>query len=118
MRLVTAVFPVLLLLTACGGGSTDTAPAEPTELASTPSIMTKDEVFIKVLKKEFPELATQSNGDLIDLGETVCEAFNHEVDRHDVYDVLVDSGFTYTSAGGFVGASIATYCPEHAGVIN
>lgn len=51
----------------------------------------------------------------LDLGNSICLAFDSDGTYLEVTDILMDSGFSAYDAGYIAGAAVINLCPEHAG---
>lgn len=95
------------VLAGCGGGD-----EEPTRTPAQVSADAADYAFGEYVK----ENDMTQYGDmkaLRDLAASACRTLDRDVQWIDMLKATMDAGFTARDAGGFIGASVAAYCPEH-----
>ncbi len=85
--------------------------------AGTAGATSTDDIFVSVLEDE--GIQAPSTAEAVSTAHDVCAVFD---DGGDLYDA-VDQVSKYTELGMndsafFVGASVATYCPEHEAAIS
>lgn len=80
---------------------------------SAESGLSDTDTFLAAARAVAPALAGVPDGDLRDLGESVCGAFDAGVTTAEVGVTMIESGLGATESGAVVGAATATLCPEH-----
>lgn len=126
MRTLTLALLAALALTGCSGAEDDTddssggnyAPRSVTpytEPYTVPSSGgdTTERAFEMALRDVgiIPMYGTLA--DHVDLARSTCSALDRGATDDQAVTVLIDSGYTRTLAGYFLGAATAAYCPEH-----
>jgi hypothetical protein len=123
-RKIAAILAAAALAISLGACSDDTdSGANPTvtitEEAPAP---TGDEVFVATVRENAPNMSRgASDADLIELGETTCQALDTlGGDPEALFYALYEEDPTldYGEVGALVGASISVYCPEYSGQID
>lgn len=105
------------LLTACGPDDDRTPDPEPGPAVSQPQSsetgLSDSDLYLAAARAVAPALETVPDGDLRDLGESVCGAFDAGVGTAEIGVTMIESGLDATSSGAVVGAATSTLCPEH-----
>jgi hypothetical protein len=84
--------------------------------AGTAAASATDDMFIDVITEE--GIQPPSNAEAIGVAHDVCAMIDGGSDLYDaITSVSEITELDVESSGFFVGASIATYCPEHEGMI-
>lgn len=76
---------------------------------------TPESAYLSTVRDEIPALSGESDADLIDLADFVCDAFQtvgFDDGMTRVIDLAKSAGMTAGEAGTIAGASAAAYCPE------
>lgn len=130
---------LLVGLTACGGGAdesdgaaetatvtrttttTTAAPPSSATASSSPAVSStpelspemREKIFVTFLEGQgfIPTYASAANA--VKLAEALCKRYDAGASYEDVVGVLLDGGVPATDAGGFEGAAVTAYCPEH-----
>lgn len=102
-----------------GSGPTVESAAEVAQLTVEPkptqkqlTTRQKDTMFTTYLAEQNLPLVSEAPAEAISVAHSMCEALSNGVSFEDLLDILVQE-FTPYQAGIFVGASVATYCPEN-----
>lgn len=115
MRLLAALLIVVALAgcSSSGGSGGSTAGGLPAHPTSGPKA---DRVFLSVERGQFPSSIDDKT--LIGLAHNLCHDFDHKVDWvTEVAALIHTGGMPAKTAGGFIAASVATYCPKHVAVL-
>jgi hypothetical protein len=115
---------VVLILVAylAGSGSSDKTPVESAPTAEdtyTPEVVTPEERYIENLHSLNDPLVEQNtDADLLELGQSVCEIYDNGYSTYDIIDELVyNSGLStdaeFTFAGEIIGSAVKYLCPEY-----
>lgn len=125
-------FTATAVLAACGTTTTalDGKPADPPAAASPAETPTTeapaageltgqetDSLFVAFVRDEAPTFRWTPRRQLINLGHVTCDAFDSGSTFVDVATLAIDAGFTPAEGGTLIGASVAAYCPRHAGLL-
>ena len=106
----------ILPLAACGTDGTatiaDTPLAETTAAATTPDPETIDTAFLAVLRKH----GIPASDTAIEAARSTCDALDAGNSITDILTIAVTN--LGTDGGYFIGASVATYCPEYSADID
>jgi len=107
------------LLTACGpddGTEPSPSPAPaPSAAQSSETALSDSDLFLAAARAVAPDLQAVPDSDLIDLGQSVCGAFDAGADTATIGVTMITSGLDATASGAVVGAATSTLCPEHEG---
>jgi hypothetical protein len=80
--------------------------------AGVASASSADDTFVSVLRDE--GIVAPSAREAISTGHAVCAVFDEGLSLIDAVSAVSDiTGLEMEDAAFFVGASVATYCPEH-----
>jgi Protein of unknown function (DUF732) len=80
--------------------------------AGVASASSADDTFVSVLRDE--GIVAPSAREAISTGHAVCAVFDEGLSLLDAVSAVSDTtGLEMEDAAFFVGASVATYCPEH-----
>ena len=122
MSKIASVLSALILavsLAACGGEATPDKP-QPTVTVTaepeTPEPESQDEVFLGVVRDEYPVLEGLPDSQLVELATSACEVFDAGASARNVVDMIMQSSSNpdVQEAMAFtVGAGVGIYCPEH-----
>lgn len=105
MRKIIVTLALALAMTGCSGHVN--IKQEPT-----PDPYDPNEVYLKVIRKEYPVLKTVPDQELIDLAVNTCETLEYGSTGEDLMRVAIDSGMDVGMAGFVMGAGVENYCPE------
>lgn len=94
--------------------ATTTAAPTSSPLAPTLSPEMREQAFVTFLEGKgfIPKYATASEA--VDLAGALCGRYDGGSSYEDVIGVLLAGGVSAFEAGGFEGAAVTAYCPEHA----
>jgi PBP1b-binding outer membrane lipoprotein LpoB len=106
MKPLLAVIALILTLSGCQG-ATKTEP----DPAPAPTQASTDEVFAQYVRDNIPLFSTSPDADIVELGHTICEAFDSGMSFEDI--LATGDAADWTAMSQVIGASIAAYCPEH-----
>lgn len=100
-----------MMLTACGGSDSLSA-AEVEDI--------KDDAFVKVVRDRLGSgVEYLTDEAIVKAGHITCEQFDGGATMLSMEIALSDVlKITFEQAAGFIGGSIAAYCPEHMDVIS
>jgi hypothetical protein len=85
--------------------------------AGVASASSADDTFVSVLRDE--GIVAPSAREAISTGHAVCAVFDEGLSLIDAVSAVSDTtGLGMEDAAFFVGASVATYCPEHEELID
>lgn len=90
-----------------------TTQAKPVQVTEAP--VSKEEAFLTIMRKEYPQLKNTSDKVLIDAAHAVCDLYDDGKTFLDIVGMLLDSGMTAEQAGYTIGASSAAFCPNYNG---
>ncbi|WP_298590287.1 DUF732 domain-containing protein [uncultured Kocuria sp.] len=138
MRAILAAVAAVLVLSGCAAEQEQPATeASPTPTATTASLkssttkpapkttkaepaLSRDEqieqVFLGSVRDEYPELQFSEDGDLVSVGEGLCQLYDGGAKTSDVNDfILTAAGVEYTlnELVAMHGAAVGAFCPEH-----
>jgi predicted small lipoprotein YifL len=137
MRKALIMLATVAALAACGGGgepraeaadtvspssssssasSTSKAPTSPSP-APSPALSPemRQQVFVTFLEGQ-GFIPTYSTAEVaVDLAGALCGRYDDGASYEDVVGVLLAAGIPAFEAGGFEGAAVTAFCPEHAG---
>ncbi|AXH49429.1 hypothetical protein SEA_CROSBY_41 [Streptomyces phage Crosby] len=88
------------------------APA-PSEPQAAETGLSGTDLYLAAARAVAPNLESVPDADLIDLGQSVCGAFDAGVGTAEVGVTMISSGLDATASGAVVGAATSTLCPEH-----
>lgn len=86
-------------------------PVDPGDPVDDPAPMDRDDAFVMTVHNDTDIYDYDSDASLINLGHTVCEAFDRGLTFFDVVDAMGSSNDN--EAAFVVGAAVTVYCPEH-----
>jgi hypothetical protein len=89
-----------------------TTPA-PKPVQTTKAPASKEDIFLAVMRRKFPQLNNTKDSVLLKAGHSVCELFKDGYTFEEIAYTAVDSGMTPEQAGYLMGASTAAFCPEY-----
>jgi hypothetical protein len=98
--ILAALFTVLV---ACGQPVQDLEIVEPS----------KDEMFLDIVRDEYPDLLTVDKDALTDYAASVCALLEVGGTTDDLFDSAYNAGMDIEMAGFITGTAIGIYCPEH-----
>lgn len=132
MRKALIAVVAVAALAGCGGGeessaeettaassSSSSSPAPSMSAAPEPSATLapemRDKVFVTFLEQRgfVPTYATAEAA--VDLADALCGRYDGGASYEDVVGVLLAGGVPAAEAGGFEGAAVTAFCPEHSG---
>lgn len=70
-------------------------------------------IFLDVLKENTTEFAADSDEALLGLADEICKAWDRGVTFNEIADVMIQSGYSPTDGGFFIGAATQSFCPQH-----
>ncbi|AYD86787.1 hypothetical protein SEA_MICRODON_40 [Streptomyces phage Microdon] len=88
------------------------APA-PSAAQSDETDLSASDLYLAAARAVAPVLETVGDASLIELGQSVCGAFDAGVGTAEVGVTMIESGLDATASGAVVGAATSTLCPEH-----
>lgn len=117
MKKIAAVIAGAVLsvsMSACVGVPTPTKTVTESSsgFSNTPSTSDRDEAYADLVRDNTS--LTGETSEFVSTGKAICTAFDNGNSFDDVINTITDDGVGEYDAGFLVGASVGTYCDEHA----
>lgn len=80
--------------------------------------VSKEAVYLAVMRKEYPQLKKTDNKVLLDAAHGVCNMYDKGYSFVQIGYTAIDSGMTAEQAGYLIGASTSVFCPQYSGEVN
>lgn len=110
MKRTLIALAVTVLLAGCGGGASDIQR----ELDNADSADLREQVYLDVLREEYPDLYGMSDAELIQGGKQTCEYLEElDLDFDRFIDNAVVGGVDAEFAGAMLGVAIPAFCPQY-----
>lgn len=114
--ILAALTGAAIVLAGCES-STEPTPRETVyveqESPSTSSSSVEDEFLSDVAEHMTPALHDEPQADVVELGHSICGAFDRGAHIDDVVSVGMESGLTYTDTIVIAASAVVNFCPEH-----
>lgn len=81
--------------------------------AAVPALNKKDKEFVRVLKREAPELKSVSSTLLVKTAKQTCKTLDAGFDVLDVIEIGEESGIDTDTVITMTAAAVVYYCPRH-----
>ena len=118
---ISAVSIGVLIVLATGCTAQSTTKAEPTPApayqaptATQPSSSYREDMYVKVIRDEYPQLVS-SMGEawIIEFGRSMCEFIDNGMTMADLADAVASFDVDGNQVGYMLGAGISAFCPEN-----
>ena len=81
--------------------------------AVVPALTKKDKQFVKIVKREAPDLRSVGASLLVKTAKTTCKTLDAGYDVLDVIELGEDSGLDTDTVITLTAAAVVFYCPRH-----
>lgn len=99
-----------------GCGSKTVYVTETTKpITTTTQSYTDEDIYLSVIKNEFPQLSVMGDSYLLELGYTMCGAIDEGMTLVDFALMVIDMGIDEYMMGYIGGAAIEAFCPWNQG---
>ena len=114
MRKLLALAGAGILLVGCGSKTVYvTETTKP--ITTTTQSYTDEDIYLSVIKNDFPQLSVMGDSYLLELGYTMCGAIDEGMTLVDFALMLIDMGIDEYMMGYIGGAAIQAFCPWNQG---
>lgn len=116
--ILAALTGAALVLSGCGnsepGRDTITTSVKPFQSQSNSGFTaTEDEFLSDVAEYMTPALHNEPQADVVELGYSICGAFDNGANIGDVVSVGTNSGLAYEDTIVIAASAVVNFCPQH-----